>query len=94
MKSMASNGVWDLVELPDGSKPIRCKWVFKTKRNSNDQVEMYKLDMLPNGLAIKKELITRRHSILYPQRILLELLWRLWRIMTWSCIRWMSKLLS
>ena len=23
MKSMASNGVWDLVELLDGSKPIR-----------------------------------------------------------------------
>ena len=33
MKSMASNGVWDLVELPDGSKPIWCKWVFKTKRD-------------------------------------------------------------
>ena len=31
MKSMASNGVWDLVELLEGSKPIRCKWVFKTK---------------------------------------------------------------
>ena len=41
MKSMASNGVWDLIELPDGSKPIECKWVFKTKRDSNDQVERY-----------------------------------------------------
>ena len=26
MKSMTSNGVWDLVELPNGSKPIGCKW--------------------------------------------------------------------
>ena len=42
MKSMASNGVWDLIELPNGSKPIECKWVFKTKRDSNDQVERYK----------------------------------------------------
>ena len=33
MKSMASNGVWDLVELPDGSKHMVCKWVFKTKRD-------------------------------------------------------------
>ena len=31
MKSMASNGVRDLVELPDGSKPIACKCV--TPRN-------------------------------------------------------------
>ena len=39
MKSMASNGVWDLVKLPYGSKPIGFKWIFKTKRDSNDQVK-------------------------------------------------------
>ena len=33
MKSMEDNGVWDLIELPIGSKPIGCKWIFKTKRN-------------------------------------------------------------
>ena len=31
MNSMASNQVWDLVELFDGVKSIGCKWVFKTK---------------------------------------------------------------
>ena len=36
IKSMASNVVWDLVEFLDGSKPIGCKWVFKTKRDFND----------------------------------------------------------
>ncbi|RVX07135.1 Retrovirus-related Pol polyprotein from transposon TNT 1-94 [Vitis vinifera] len=30
MKSMKDNGVWDLVELPKGVKPIGCKWIFKT----------------------------------------------------------------
>ena len=25
MKSMKDNGVWDLVELPEGVKPIDCK---------------------------------------------------------------------
>ena len=39
MKSMASNGVWDLVELLDCSKLVGCKWVFKSKRDSNNQVE-------------------------------------------------------
>ena len=39
MKSMEDNDVRDLVELPKGSKPIGCKWVFKTKRDSNGNVE-------------------------------------------------------
>ncbi|RVW14113.1 hypothetical protein CK203_099175 [Vitis vinifera] len=30
MKSMKDNGVWDLVELPEGVKPIGYKWIFKT----------------------------------------------------------------
>ena len=33
MTSMASNEIWDLVELPNGAKPIGCKWVFKTKKD-------------------------------------------------------------
>ena len=32
MDSMASNKVWDLVELPYGVKAIGCKWVFKNKK--------------------------------------------------------------
>lgn len=37
MKSMASNGKWELVELPKGSRPIGCKWfyadfLFQTKQ--------------------------------------------------------------
>ena len=49
MKSMASNGVWDLVELPNGNKSIGCKWVFKTKRDLNDQVERYKARLFAKG---------------------------------------------
>ena len=31
---MASNGIWNLVELPDGAKAIGCKCVFKIKKDS------------------------------------------------------------
>jgi hypothetical protein len=31
IKSMSSNGVWDLEEIPKGTKTVGCKWVFKTK---------------------------------------------------------------
>ena len=34
VNSMASNIVWDLVELPYSVKAIGCKWVLKTKKDS------------------------------------------------------------
>ena len=39
---MASNRVWDLVELPDGIKAIGCKWVFKMKNDSLGNIERHK----------------------------------------------------
>ena len=30
--SMYSNGVWELVDPPEGIKPIGCKWIYKKKR--------------------------------------------------------------
>ncbi|KAA0039623.1 Retrovirus-related Pol polyprotein from transposon TNT 1-94 [Cucumis melo var. makuwa] len=42
LKSMNDNEVWDLVELPKESKRVGYKWVFKTKRDSNGNIERYK----------------------------------------------------
>ena len=39
LKSMAHNGVWDLIKLPNSCKPIGCKWVFKTKRDAKGNIE-------------------------------------------------------
>ena len=39
---MASNKVWDLVELPYSVKAIGCKWVFKTKKDSQGNIERHK----------------------------------------------------
>ena len=41
-KSMHDNQVWDLIPLPEGKKPISCKWIFKTKRDSEGNKERYK----------------------------------------------------
>ena len=35
MNSILSNNTWVLVDLPSGSKPIGCKWVFSRKYNTN-----------------------------------------------------------
>jgi hypothetical protein len=35
IKSMSSNDVWDLEEISKGAKTVGCKWVFKTKYDSD-----------------------------------------------------------
>ena len=39
---MNDNEVWNLVELPKGSKRVGCKWVFKTKCDSKDNIGRHK----------------------------------------------------
>ena len=49
MNYMASNRVWDLVELPNGIKAIGCKWVFKTKKDSLGNIERHKVRLVAKG---------------------------------------------
>jgi transposase InsO family protein len=54
IKSMKDNDVWDLVPLPEGAKPIGCKWIFKTKRDSKGNVERYKARLVAKGFTQKE----------------------------------------
>ena len=49
IKSMKDNDVWDLVPLPEGVKPIGCKWIFKTKRDLKGDVGRYKTRIVAKG---------------------------------------------
>ncbi|RVW95173.1 Retrovirus-related Pol polyprotein from transposon TNT 1-94 [Vitis vinifera] len=62
-KSMQDNKVWELVPLLVGTKPIGCKWIFKTKRDSNGNVERYKARLVAKGFTQKKELTSKRPSL-------------------------------
>ena len=53
LKSMDDNQVWDLVELPESSKQVGCKWVFKTKRDSKGNIERYKARLIAKGFTQK-----------------------------------------
>lgn len=41
-----SNAVWDLIKFPKGAKAIGCKWSFTTKRDSLDNIEIYKVRLV------------------------------------------------
>ena len=53
MKSMKDNGVWDLVELPEGVKSIGCECIFKTKRDSKGNIVRYKTCLVAKGFTQK-----------------------------------------
>ena len=49
LKSMDENQVWNLVDLPDGARPIKCKWVFKKKTDMDGNVSIYKACLVVKG---------------------------------------------
>ncbi|XP_070009682.1 uncharacterized mitochondrial protein AtMg00820-like [Nicotiana sylvestris] len=50
MDSIISNNTWVLVDLPLGSKPIGCKWVFGRKYNIDGSVQTFKARLVAKGI--------------------------------------------
>jgi Reverse transcriptase (RNA-dependent DNA polymerase) len=46
MKSMKINEVWDLIELSIGVRSVGCKWVYKTKIDSQGNIKGYKARLI------------------------------------------------
>ncbi|KAG7558463.1 Zinc finger CCHC-type [Arabidopsis thaliana x Arabidopsis arenosa] len=47
--SIEKHKTWDLVDLPEGAKPIGLKWVFKLKRNSDGSINKHKARLVAKG---------------------------------------------
>ena len=43
MDSLLSNQTWVLVDLPYGSKPMGCKWVFRRKYKTDGSIQTFKV---------------------------------------------------
>ena len=54
MNFMKSNNVWDLVEFPNGAKVIGFKWVYKTKKDSLENIERHKARLVAKGFTQKE----------------------------------------
>ena len=53
MKSLYDNDAWELVELPEGKKPVTSKWVYKAKKGADGSVERYKARLVAQGYTQK-----------------------------------------
>ncbi|KAK1650019.1 hypothetical protein QYE76_067824 [Lolium multiflorum] len=51
LKSMGSNDVWDLVEVPNGAKRVGCKWIYKTKYDPKGNIERFKARLVAKGFT-------------------------------------------
>lgn len=51
--SLIENNTWNLVTLPPGKKPIKCKWVFKSKTDNIGNVVRHKARLVAKGCSQK-----------------------------------------
>lgn len=49
--ALMKNGIWYLVDIPQGNKDIRYKWVFKTKYKANGILDKHKAWLIIKGYA-------------------------------------------
>ena len=53
-QSLLSNGTWTLCDLPPHKKAIKCKWVYKTKRDVLGHIERHKARLVIKGYSQRK----------------------------------------
>ena len=49
IESIMQNHTWELVDLPPGSKPLGCKWIFKRKMKTNGSIDKNKARLVAKG---------------------------------------------
>ena len=56
IESIMQNHTWELVDLPLGSKPLWCKWIFKRKMKTDGSIDKYKARLVAKGYKQKEGL--------------------------------------
>jgi hypothetical protein len=51
MEALENNSVWELVSLPNGKKPVGCKWVYTVKYKAGGSIERYNARLVAKGFT-------------------------------------------
>lgn len=49
--SLIENNVWELVNRPENVNIVKCKWVYKVKKNASGDFERYKARLVARGFS-------------------------------------------
>ena len=49
--SLKKHNTWELVDLPKGKNLVGCKWVYKTKRDANGEIDRFKARLVAQGFS-------------------------------------------
>jgi hypothetical protein len=60
VNSLLDNGIWTLVDLPEGRRVVNNMWVYKVKTDHLGQVERFKARFVANGCS-------QRHGVDYTE---------------------------
>eukprot|EP00253_Pinus_taeda_P027502 PITA_27502 len=50
-QSLQKNHTWTLSDLPEGKKPISCKWIYKVKYKADGTLDKYKARLVARGFS-------------------------------------------
>jgi len=56
LQSHQENNTWEAAILPPNRKAINVKWIFKIKRNADEEIVRYKARLVVKGCTQKKGL--------------------------------------
>lgn len=48
MQALKCNKTWKIISLPEGKKPVGCKWVHKIRHRSDGTIERHKAHLVAN----------------------------------------------
>ena len=56
LEALNVNNTWEIVSLPEGKRPIDCKWVYKAKYRANGSSERLKARLVVRGFTQKQRI--------------------------------------
>ncbi|XP_070015759.1 uncharacterized protein [Nicotiana sylvestris] len=67
IKALQENNTWEIVNLPEGKKPIRCKWIYKVKYKATGEVEKVKSRLVAKNYSQQEGDLTDEIYMTLPQ---------------------------
>ncbi|RVW87783.1 Retrovirus-related Pol polyprotein from transposon TNT 1-94 [Vitis vinifera] len=63
IQALEKNGTWEISELPEGKRPVGCKWIFTVKHNPDGSINSSKTQLHQSLLSVAVNLDWNLHQL-------------------------------